>query len=499
MPKRAETSMTADKYRTILEAEEGELEALRQVAKDDPWKPSYHIHPSVGLLNDPNGLSYFNGYYHVFYQWYPFGPVHGMKHWAHVRSKDLIHWERMPVALVPTEVYETHGAFSGTAIEKDGQLYLYYTGNVKFDERNRTANQCLAIMDHRFQIRKHAHNPLISGTPVGYTGHVRDPKVFVKEDVYYMLLGAQRSDLTGALLVYESPDAIRWDFKGELRVEGWSAGYMWECPDCFRIGGSDVLLFSPQGVEREGHNYHNLYNAIYCVGELDLTRLSFKVDFCREIDKGFDFYAPQTFADPHGRRILLAWAGASEMEYPTDRNMWAHCLTIPRELKLEGNILKQRPIPELNQLRLNETRAEGGLANEEKEIENSEDAFELNVRFSEIAADRFGIRLCQSEREGFTLLFDKKQASVSVDRGRFEHGFGERVGTVRSETLMIENKLSVRVFVDKSVIEIFIQDGEVTFTSRVFPLAQSTGISLFAEGDLRFALQKYSLAKGMEC
>ena len=96
------------KHRTILEATTEELVQLLEKSKDDNWKPIYHIHPEFGLLNDPNGLAYFNGYYHLFHQWYPFGTTHGMKHWAHLKSKNLVEWTREEVALIPTEDYEAH-------------------------------------------------------------------------------------------------------------------------------------------------------------------------------------------------------------------------------------------------------------------------------------------------------------------------------------------------------------------------------------------------------
>ena len=102
-----------EKHRTILEATNEELLELKDKAKDKLWKPIYHIYPQYGLLNDPNGLAYFNGKYHVFHQWYPFGVTHGMKHWAHLESEDLVSWNRLPVAIIPTETYESHGAYSG--------------------------------------------------------------------------------------------------------------------------------------------------------------------------------------------------------------------------------------------------------------------------------------------------------------------------------------------------------------------------------------------------
>ena len=96
------------KHRTILETTKEELAQLLEKSKNDNWKPIYHIHPEFGLLNDPNGLAYFNGYYHLFHQWYPYGTTHGMKHWAHLKSKNLVEWTREEVALIPTEDYEAH-------------------------------------------------------------------------------------------------------------------------------------------------------------------------------------------------------------------------------------------------------------------------------------------------------------------------------------------------------------------------------------------------------
>lgn len=493
--------MNLSKYRTILDAGSGELERLKEKSANDPWKPIYHIHPEFGLINDPNGLAYFNGEYHTFYQWYPYGPTHGMKHWAYVKSKDLVHWKRMPVALIPTEDYEKHGCYSGGAIVKDGQLFLYYTGNIKFGvaSHERDANQCLAIMDKNGQILKYEGNPAIKSTPDGYTGHVRDPKVWQEGSSYYMILGAQRENETGTLLIYESTDAIEWALKGELKVNGLEHyGFMWECPDYFQLNGKDILVFSPQGIERQGHKYQNIYNVIYIVGKMDLNKLEFEVEYFQEMDKGFDFYAPQTFEDNQKRRLMFGWAGTVEAEYPTDENMWAHCLTLPRELRFDGGKFKQSPVKELEALRMNKLEESGSLTGEQIIQGFDGDAYELSILLSASNVNTFGFELFHSEKEGIRLIFDRQKQHISLDRSTFANQVKSEYGSVRTAEWVPTDEVNIRVFVDKSVVEIFINNGELVFTSRVFPDHKSKEILLFSEQAAQYSIIKYDLARGIK-
>ena len=490
---------TEPKYRTIYEAKENELENLREKSTESNWKPGFHIHPQYGLINDPNGLAYFNGEFHVFYQWYPFAAMHGMKHWAHVKSKDLVNWERLPVALVPVEDYESHGAYSGASLEVDGKLFMYYTGNIKYGAVERSANQCLAIMDRDGAITKYENNPIIEGIPEGYTGHVRDPKVFEKNGRFYMMLGAQRTDLTGAVIVYESENAIDWSFKGELKLELDlpQSVYMLECPDFFELGGQDVLVVSPQGLKPDGHDYHNIYNVIYVLGKLDIDNLRFEVEHFQELEKGFDFYAPQTFAGKNNERLLFAWAGMGEMEYPTDKESWAHCLSIPRELDIVNGKLVQNPAQELKQLRKSLDSSEMTMDAGSEEINNRLGQYELEIDFNSAETDTFGLELFASETEGLVLEFDRTAQSVRLNREKFAAAFGGEFGFVRSSSIEIGETVKVQVFVDRSIAEIFVNDGEVVFTARVFPKEESNGIKIFSDGKINFSYKKHELAKGI--
>lgn len=486
------------KHRTILETTKEELAQLLEKSKNDNWKPIYHIHPEFGLLNDPNGLAYFNGYYHLFHQWYPYGTTHGMKHWAHLKSKNLVEWTREEVALIPTEDYEAHGAYSGTSIEIDNKLYLYYTGNIKLDKMNRSSNQCLAIMDGYGNIQKHPSNALIEGVPQGYTGHVRDPKVFKKNDQYYMILGAQRLDETGTFIVYQSPNGIEWKLLGELILKNFNQefGYMWECPDYAQIDGKDLLVFSPQGIEPQGEKYKNLFNVTYVIGKLDIENLTFEVESFDEFERGFDFYATQMFKGKEEQTLLLAWAGLGEFEYPTDEFGWAHCLTFPREITIKDNKVIQFPAKELELLRL-DGMSESGECQGFALLPNETNTYELNVTLKPNDANTFGLDLAVSEEERLILEFNQKEQTVTLDRSELKHQFVEEFGTYRQADLNIGEVLEIKVLMDNSIAEIFINNGEVAFTTRLFPLKTSTNIEIFSDGSMMYNYEKYLLKRGI--
>lgn len=486
------------KHRTILETTKEELAQLLEKSKNDNWKPIYHIHPEFGLLNDPNGLAYFNGYYHLFHQWYPYGTTHGMKHWAHLKSKNLVEWTREEVALIPTEDYEAHGAYSGTSIEIDNKLYLYYTGNIKLDKMNRSSNQCLAIMDGYGNVQKHPSNALIEGVPQGYTGHVRDPKVFKKNDQYYMILGAQRLDETGTFIVYQSPNGIEWKLLGELILKNFNQefGYMWECPDYAQIDGKDLLVFSPQGIEPQGEKYKNLFNVTYVIGKLDIENLTFEVESFDEFERGFDFYATQMFKGKEEQTLLLAWAGLGEFEYPTDEFGWAHCLTFPREITIKDNKVIQFPAKELELLRL-DGMSESGECQGFALLPNETNTYELNVTLKPNDANTFGLNLAVSEEERLILEFNQKEQTVTLDRSELKHQFVEEFGTYRQADLNIGEVLEIKVLMDNSIAEIFINNGEVAFTTRLFPLKTSTNIEIFSDGSMMYNYEKYLLKRGI--
>ncbi|MGG5255302.1 glycoside hydrolase family 32 protein [Neobacillus sp. SM06] len=470
------------RYRRIEEASQEELLKLRSEVNGCKWRQSYHIQPETGLLNDPNGFSYFNGEYHLFYQWFPLGPVHGLKYWYHTKSKDLVHWENVGIGIEPTTAYDSHGAYSGSAIEHEGKLYLLYTGNTRDDNWVRHPFQCMAIMDQSGEIVK-LERPVIDRVPAGYTDHFRDPKIWKEGNEFFAVIGAQRLNETGCVVLYRSEDLLHWAFAGEISTSLENFGYMWECPDYFTLQDKGVLIFSPQGIEPKGDQFENIYQSGYVLGsQLVPNQLSLSHGSFYELDRGFDFYAPQTMVNPDGRRILVGWMGLPEIEYPTDKNGWAHCLTLPRELSIKEGKLIQQPVKELQTLRGQQYEANAVLADESRGFAGfSGTAYELIAEFADFDASKFGIEFRVGKDEKTVVQYDAVQKKVILDRTNSGEVVGEDYGTVRKCSLDAP-VIKFHLFVDVSSVEIFINDGEEVFTSRIFPKEDSHGIRFFATG-----------------
>ena len=195
-------------------------------------RPRYHISPEHGFLNDPNGLTQFRGKYHVFYQWLPDVVPQGNKQWRHCISDDLVHWTDEGSTLQPKEWYEKNGCYSGSGIATEDAYFLFYTGNVRDAEGGRETYQCVAVSDDGKSFRK--KGPLIY-LPDGYTAHFRDPKVWKKNDRWWMVVGAQTKELKGNVAIFESNDLKKWDYRGNLLDTSMDWGYMCECPDVMDI------------------------------------------------------------------------------------------------------------------------------------------------------------------------------------------------------------------------------------------------------------------------
>lgn len=486
-----------ERYRRIEDEDPAVIEELKKKVSNCPWRQAYHIQPVVGLLNDPNGFAFYQGEYHLFYQWFPLGPVHGLKHWYHTKSTDLVHWENVGVGIVPGDAQDSHGAYSGSAIEHQGQLYLLYTGNTRDADWVRHPKQNVAVMDQQGQVTKW-DDPVIAGVPAGYTDHFRDPKVWKVNDRFYAILGAQRVNETGCVVLYSSPDFRTWSWEGEVITSLPAFGYMWECPDYFELDGQGVLLFSPQGLVPEGDRYQNIYQSGYLLGEkLDLENRVFRHEDFIELDRGFDFYAQQTTEAPDGRRILVGWMGLPEIAYPTDSHGWAHCLTLARELTIENGRLKQRPVRELTSLRGQSVQVAGQLRDEVSEYAGFVGtSYELSCTYTNENAQEFGIEFRAGEEERTVISYDVHLQKVVLDRTHAGEPVGEAYGTVRhcSVPEPTDKRISFHLFVDTSSVEIFINDGDEVFTSRIFPRQDSQAIRFFAKGgSASFTAEKWEL------
>ena len=427
----------------------------------DTFRLHYHFMPPAQWMNDPNGLVYFEGYYHVFYQHHPFGSAWGPMYWGHARSRDLITSEHLPIALAPSEDYDAAGCFSGSAVEAEGVLHLFYTG-VREKGGQLVQVQCRATSTDGIHFEKDPSNPLIGEPPSDGSVDFRDPKVWRHGGRWYMAVGSGK-DGGGRVLLYRSDNLSSWDYMGVLAESDGTQGSMWECPDVFPLGSKHVLLVSPMGTRGR--------RVIYFLGEMDYEAGRFTPESWGELDKGPDFYASQTFYGTE-RRILLAWMQSWEGRIPTQEHRWAGALTLPRELALDpAGRLRVYPAAEAAGLRIELLAADGLVLNGETaalppcdlrssgvELVLGADGAavsggELAIRFKDMGSGEWvtvGIR-------GQRLYLDTRAAAWG-ERGSYSSGLAPE-----------QRSQEVRIFLDRSSLEVFGEGEAACITARIYP------------------------------
>lgn len=455
------------------------------------YRLGYHVAAPSGWINDPNGFCYFDGYYHVFYQHYPYSAEWGPMHWGHARSKDLVHWESLPIALTPGDKEDEDGCFSGSAIEKDGVLYLFYTGHHYYGDGDKDhfwQNQNMAYSTDGIHFTKYENNPIIAKEPGDNTHHFRDPKVWEKDGVYYMILGSQGEDGLGRAIVYSSKDLLDWEYEGPIsRANGLKTeGFMWECPDFFNLDGKDILLLSPQGIDAQGKDYLNLFQTGYFIGDYDYKTVTFTRGEFHELDKGHDFYATQTTEAPDGRRIVIAWMDMWESLLPEQEDGWAGALTIPRELRLKNDHLYMTPVKELEDLRIKEVSNDSSVVAKELLVAEDASSSEVLVDIPLTGTDQeeVSFSLKTSNEELVLLTYSKATNEFILKRSDKDD--------LRYGTIQPCDKLSLRVFIDISSIEIFINEGELVFTER-FYTGEKTDVCVMVSEEETISYTVYQL------
>lgn len=434
---------------------------MKQMIKlnNDRYRLGYHVSAPAGWINDPNGFCYYKGYYHIFYQYHPYSADWGPMHWGHSRSKDLVHWESLPIALAPDTKADEDGCFSGSAIVKDDVLYLIYTGHHYYDDGDPDhfwQNQNLAYSTDGINFTKYENNPIIASAPEDNTHHFRDPKVWEKDGKYYMILGSQGKDGVGRAIIYRSDDLKDWQYLGEIaKANGLTTeGFMWECPDFFELADKDILLLSPQGIEAQGQKYLNLFQTGYFVGNFDYSTNTFKHGGFTELDHGHDFYATQTTLAPDGRRLVFGWMDMWESKFPEKADGWAGALTLLRELELKDDQLYMRPVKEAVQLRTAEISAWNKQVTEKTLLCENEHQAE--------------IALTLTTDQAFELAFTDQDKQVKLTFDQATHTFTLLNGDARYASIKPNSELKLQIFIDTSSLEIFINDGEAVFTERFY-------------------------------
>ena len=388
----------------------------------DPLRPVYHFMPQQNWMNDPNGLIYHNGNYHMFYQYNPNGAYWGDMHWGHAVSKDLVHWKHLPIALAPTPGGpDKDGVFSGCCRIHNGKPTMIYTSV------NPETQSIATSDDDLLTWKKYAGNPVIAGPPEGL--HVvgfRDPCLWREGDEWMMALGSGFKEANGAVLLYSSKDMLHWKYLHTL-AESPNAemGTMWECPNFFPLGGKHVLLVSADRPIRK---------VLYFVGTYKDRRFTW--DKHGIFDNGGFYYAPQTFPDAEGRRTIFGWSWEGRSDAEQKASGWAGVQTLPRLLSLTSDgDLAMAPHPAVLGLRGRRAIGPPGPATE------------VHAVFARPQGEVAHIY-------GMPLSYDGKELAIQG------HGVALTLGSNES--------LDLRIFLDHSMVEIY-ANGRTALTTRIYP------------------------------
>ncbi len=425
-----------------------------RLRNNSTYLPKFHISPPFGLLNDPNGLVKIGEKYHLYFQWYPGGPTHGLKYWYHLETEDFINYVDQGVGIHPDFTWDQNGAYSGSAIKVNQENYVIYTGNYQNQIQHQQRQIIASLTDEGKIINKKkliADNEYIQN-------QFRDPVMYKQDGQMYILTGAEKRNANALISVYQLHDDFQVNKMADLSLKYSKQMKMIECPNVIDFGQKKVLLYSPQGFDyKTKYECQNTFSVIYQVGTTfefskEQSLMKNESDFI-ELDKGHDFYAPQVF-NADNQQILIAWIGCGKSKYPEQVDMWMNILSIPRILKLEGAELIQIPHPAIDKLIENTyitSKVKTKLMDSKFKLE-----FNLDLENSlVIGTEQEYIELKWNQEE---FKFDRSNQSEEVKSLHGDVRYAKR----------IEQNQKIIMYIDNSVIEIFINNGKNTISSRFY-------------------------------
>ncbi len=463
-------------------------------------RPVFHLSCPAGWMNDPNGFSRFNGKYHLFAQHNPYSTYWGPMHWAHFTTEDFIRWKTEPESLAPDHEYDYGGCFSGTAMEDAGEHVLLYTGVTEKGQA-----QCLAI-GNGTEYGKAVRNPVITANqlPAGSSRKdFRDPKIWKEGGTYFALMGSKaffRKHPYGQTVLYSSKDLTTWKFESILASSRDRDGYgeMWECPDFFPLGGSSILVVSPQFMEAHGNRYHSGNGTICLVGKYNRSVYRLEDYTIMPFEYGLDFYAPETVYSADGRRIAVGWLQSWDNRLTPDSFLWSGIMSIPRELTLRNGTLYQNPVRELELFRSGYIRFKGRCSDGEPVSFDglSGRCFDMTVDVADGAYDIFEIRIACDSRHYTSVRYDRRTSLCTFDRS-FSGIRRDFISTRAFPVADRNGRIRFRILLDVWTAEIFVNDGEQAFSALIYTDSAADGIEFLQTGNksgISFSVEKYTIS-----
>lgn len=454
----------------IEQANRNVADAASTVTKD-PAHPIYHVTPASRFMNDPNGPIWHKGRYHLFFQHLPYWvekPDQGPG-WGHVSSSDMVHWRHEPIALMPgPHAYDAAGVASGCCVIHDGIPTIVYTGV------GGPQAQCLATSDDEMKVwHKYTANPVIPDKPdlPGLDGGFRDPCIWKEKDGYRILIGAGFTGKAGTVLLYKSADLRNWEFLGPLCMGMGEHCFQWECPAFFELKNRmlknrHVLIVSP------------LFNDIaalrgevqYAVGHYESNR--FAPENWQTVDYGGPtaYYAPSSFEDPKGQRILWGWILADR----SFESKWSHSMSLPRVITLgDDGRLRYEPVPELKKLRMHEHQFRNIINDGNEQVLMPSAGLNIEIELSLHLLDKAEVELHVSRNaDGSQYLPIKISASESTV---------EFNGQRAPFTLTKDGDLTLRLFIDGCIGELYV-DKTACISAHILVNPKATGVSATLRG-----------------
>jgi beta-fructofuranosidase len=450
------------------------IRQLRQKLLEDPYRPAYHfvVPEGVCMPADPNGAIHWNGRYHL---GYIYQDEAGQHCWGHASSLDMLHWRHHQPWLTPTDDSPEAGIFSGNCfVNKQGEATMLYHG---YQSGNAIATSSDSLLD-RWQ--KLPDNPIvpIAEEEVGPAltekrpFNAWDPHGWLEEDTYYAIFGGMRP------AIFKAKTLDDWQYVGDLfahPVDGVDINEDVSCPDFFRMGEKWVLICISHRLgcryyigEWHDEQFYPQYHA----------RMSW-------LDNGF--FAPESLLDGNGRRIMWAWLFSQIPVEMEEARGWSGTFSLPRELWLEDDCMKMRPIEELKRLRYNERRYETMIfpSDEEMLLPNVKGSIlDMEMVLEPLGVERCGVKVyCGPDGDEETIVgYNSADQTLFVDTRRSSSiGLGVRGMEEGPFSLQQDERLRLRVLLDKSVVEVFANDRQA-ITRRIYPTASSIQVKLFSTG-----------------